>query len=454
MVKKTHLKDTIFFLCSPSLGILDNWLPIIWKLKKKQKDYKFIIIFPRSNFINQINLSNILLILGSNVFDSIVFKSDSGLWLINDSLNKVKSTNNLNIFEWFLLRIIKKLNRFPIFSIFSNLMQLCYKEFSKFLNKKNLFDWNFVENRGLCILYDVYEESKHYNAELMKSFRELPKFSIQHGINISNGGLLENKINLKDLVYRKDIKAYLFSSLELNLYKYEYAIHQSCLEVVGVPRHSFDWIDFIKSNLPKNKNDIDSVLDDSIFIISRPSGTTYFPHDRKKKALENIKSLAWNDLKKNIVVKLHPKEQKDGIYEEVFGCDTYGHKWIYSDLHPFVLGEVSEFAISFFSGVVLDMLALGVPTIEYLDLRGIPEFDNYESLRDKSGNPVLSYRYLDLVLGASDYKELKFYASEIINNRDKIISKLLTRYNEIFPRINHINDKISKDIIRKVLRKY
>ena len=87
MVKKTHLKDTIFFLCSPSLGILDNWLPIIWKLKKKQKDYKFIIIFPRSNFINQINLSNILLILGSNVFDSIVFKSDSGLWLINDSLN-------------------------------------------------------------------------------------------------------------------------------------------------------------------------------------------------------------------------------------------------------------------------------------------------------------------------------------------------------------------------------
>ena len=100
------------------------------------------------------------------------------------------------------------------------------------------------------------------------------------------------------------------------------------------------------------------------------------------------------------------------------------------------------------------MLALGVPTIEYLDLRGIPEFDNYESLRDKSGNPVLSYRYLDLVLGASDYQELKFYASEIINNRDNIISKLLTRYNEIFPRINHINDKISKDIITKVLRKY
>jgi len=67
---------------------------------------------------------------------------------------------------------------------------------------------------------------------------------------------------------------------------------------------------------------------------------------------------------------------------------------------------------------------------------------------------IASLDGVDLVLGASDYKELKFYASEIINNRDKIITKLLTRYNEIFPRINHINDKISKDIIRKVLRKY
>ena len=90
MIKKTQLKDTVFFLCSPSLGILDNWLPVIWDLKKKQKDLKFIIIFPRSNFIDQINLSNILLTLGSNIFDSIVFKSNSGLWLTNDDLNKVR----------------------------------------------------------------------------------------------------------------------------------------------------------------------------------------------------------------------------------------------------------------------------------------------------------------------------------------------------------------------------
>ena len=93
---------------------------------------------------------------------------------------------------------------------------------------------------------------------------------------------------------------------------------------------------------------------------------------------------------KNIVIKLHPKERREGIYEEVFGTETYGYNWVYSDNHPFVLAEYSDFAISFYSGVVIDMLALGIPTIEYLDLRGIPEYDNDESLRDKMDHPVFS----------------------------------------------------------------
>ena len=58
MNKKLPLKDTIYFLCSPSLGILDNWLPIIWSLKAKREDLKFVIVFPRSNAIDQIQLSN------------------------------------------------------------------------------------------------------------------------------------------------------------------------------------------------------------------------------------------------------------------------------------------------------------------------------------------------------------------------------------------------------------
>ena len=43
--------------------------------------------------------------------------------------------------------------------------------------------------------------------------------------------------------------------------------------------------------------------------------------------------------------------------EEVFGADKYGDKWLYSDIHPFILGKKCAFAISFFSGVVIDFWA-------------------------------------------------------------------------------------------------
>ena len=219
------------------------------------------------------------------------------------------------------------------------------------------------------------------------------------------------------------------------------------MEVVGVPRHSPKWIEFIQLNILKQSNKINAQNNGSIFIISRPGSTNYFPHERKKKALENIKQLAWNDLKKNIVVKLHPKERKEGLYEEVFGAETYGDKWVYSDLHPFVLGKESAFAISFYSGVAIDMLALGVPTIEYLDLRGISEFDNRESLRDKYGHPVFSYRYLELVLGASNYDQIKAHAMEIMKDREAVLSRLQAKYNQLFPKIENINDKIAQDIL-------
>jgi len=441
------LKNIVLFLCSPGVGILDNWLPVIWRLKEKREDLKFIIIFPKANYTDQIHLSNVVLILAAKIFDCVVFKSHAGHWLYAETFSQVKVKNKLTRLEWFLLRIIKKLKKWPISGLVSSLIQYGYGKLCKFRDRKYLYDWKFAEKHGACIVYDVYEESKPYNVDLMKKFREIPKFSIQHGININDGGVLRYSKKLLDGDYRKDIKAYLFSPKERLLYEHKYAIHSSFMEVVGVPRHSPDWMEFIRLNVLEQSNKINSLNSGSIFIISRPGNTNYHPYERKKKALEDIKRLAWNDLEKNIVIKLHPKERKEVIYEEVFGADTYGDKWVYSDLHPFVLGKESSFAISFYSGVPIDMLALGVPTIEYLDLRGIPEHDNDESLRDKKGHPVFSFRYLDLVLGASDYDQMKAHAMEIMNDRETVMSRLQAKYNELFPQIENINDKIAEDIL-------
>jgi len=447
------LKNIVYFLCSPSLGILDNWLPVIWRLKEKRDDLKFIIIFPKVNFSDQIHLSNVLIILAAKIFDCVVFKSHAGHWLYVDTFSQAKVKNKLTILEWFIVRIIKRLKKWPINGPVSSAIQYGYGKLSKLRNKRYLYDWKFVEKHGACVLYDVYEDSKPYNVELMNTFREIPKFSIKHGVNIDGGGVLRCLKKVSDDDYRKDVKAYLFSPKECPLYEHQYAIHKSFMDVVGVPRHAPEWMEFIQLHVQKNNNEINGLSKDFIFIISRPGNTYYHSYQRKKKALEDIKRIAWNDLKKNVVVKLHPKERKEGLYEEVFGTDTHGDKWVYSDLHPFVLGKKSSFAITFYSSVAIDMAVLGVPTIEYLDLRGIPECDNDESLRDNKGHPVFSFRYLDLVLGASDYDQMKVHAMEIMNNRETVISGLQAKYKKLFPQIENINEKIAQDILSFVSKK-
>jgi hypothetical protein len=437
-------KNIVYFLCSPSVGILDSWLPVIWRLKEKREDLNFIIIFPKLNFGDQIHLSNILFILAAKIFDSVVFRSQADNWLSSDTIAQAKAKNQLKGLEWFIVRAINKLKRWPFVGCIGSLIQYGYGNLCKLRDRKYLYDWKSDEKHGACLLYDVSEESKLYNVSLMKKFKEIPKFSICHGIDIQNGGVLRFSKNLLEGGHRKDIKAYLFSAKEFPLYEHQYAVHKSFIKVVGIPRHTPDWMDFIFSNISEKTNDLNR---DFIFIISRPGNTNYHSYKRKKKALKDIKKIAWIDLNKKIVVKLHPKERKEGLYEEVFGTDTYGDKWVYSNLHPFVLGKECFFAVCFYSGVACDMIALGVPIIEYLDLRGIPEYDNSESLRDKFGHPVFSYRYLNLVLGASNYEQMRAHAMEIMRNRETVISRLQDRYHELFPRIKNINEVIAQDIL-------
>ena len=447
MNKTLPLKKTVFFLCSPSIGILDNWLPVIWRLKEKRKDLKFVIVFPKANATDQINLSNVLIILSAKIFDAVVYKSNTGHWLCSNTFSQLKEKEKSIKIELFILKVIRKIEKWQVTKTLGVIIQYAYKKLYKYMHRKELFDWKNIEKHAMCILYDVYEELKIYNVELMDSFKEIPKFSIQHGINIDNGGIIEGTKKALCCSSRKDIKAYLFSPKEYLLYEHKYTISKKFTKVVGVPRHAPDWMELVQLNTFEQSNKTNSLTNNFIFLISRPGNTDYHPYERKRKALEDIKQLAWNVLKKKIVVKIHPKERTEGLYEKVFGVESYGDKWIYSDLHPFVLGKASTFAISFYSGVPIDMIALGVPTIEYLDLRGIPEYDNNKSLRDKIGNPVFSYRYLDLVLGVSDYDQMKICAMEIINNRKDVLARLKEKYNEFFPKIENINDKIAQDIL-------
>ena len=433
-------EKNILFICTPNLGILDNWLPILWHLKEKRPDNSFVFVVPKSRDIDEIDEANILFILSKGIFDRIVFRSWFGGWLLANSFTEAKQLNRRNFFNNIIYKIIKTLIGKDFKATVLSLITKGY--FHLNIYKKNY--WNLQEEakKTDCVLYDVFVHGKPYTYDLMRALTNVKKYSLSHGVELRIKINAESnyKISNEDIKY---ITAYLYSEHEREYYNTTYGLPGSNLRIVGVPRHSLSWINFIL----KHETSISEKIGEGfIFVISRPGTSEYFSRERKRKALADIKRLAWDDLNKKIVVKLHPKEKMEGLYEEVFGKSSYGEKWHYSNAHPFILGQKCTFAISFFSGVPVDLIVLDVPTIELLDLRGIPEFDNKDALRDQKGNPVFMYRYYGLVLGANDYEDLKFQAERLIKDRPIIQKELRDKYCELFTKIQDADILVADEI--------
>ena len=162
--------------------------------------------------------------------------------------------------------------------------------------------------------------------------------------------------------------------------------------------------------------------------------------DRKIKSLIDIRKVIQERLGMNLIIKLHPKESKDGVYEHVFDAKEYGKTWIYSGLHSFVLAKDRKLAISLFSGVSFDMLRLGVPCIEYIDLKDIPGFD---IVNKKSITPFARH---GLVVSVNNYNELEYHVDRIIksSNHYELSIKIYRKY-------FIMNDKASNMVASNIL---
>ena len=169
--------------------------------------------------------------------------------------------------------------------------------------------------------------------------------------------------------------------------------------------------------------------------------------DRKIKSLINIKKVLQEGLGMNLVIKLHPKEAKEGIYEDVFGIKEYGKTWVYSGLHPFALAKGRKLAISLFSGVSFDMLRLGVPCIEYIDLQGIPGFDD---IVDKK--PITPFARYGLVTSVSNYSELEYHVNRIMKSSNYHESYIKV-YKKYFIMDDKSSDKIASNILELIPNK-
>ena len=435
------MKGTVYFLCSPSLGILDSWLPVINSIHLLEKDLEFILIFPKTETVRQIHNKNILINMSENIFDRVIYRLDSGLWVQCNSILEAKSNAGvLDGFISFLTNLKLRLQAYKWLNYLMILIIRFYKLIDRYKYKSIFFNIKSISNHSSVLLYDVYEEGKPYNRDVLNQLHKSKRFSICLGYIT---GERKGEYRCDSIKSRDNLTAYLFSSYEIDYYKRNFCLDERQMSVVGIPRHDKQWLDKVQSKF--NYNDFIFKKDEYILIISRPI-CAFITTDRRKEALKYIKKIVIENLGLKIVVKLHPKEDESTIYEEIFGISEYGKKWVYSSRHPFTLGKNSRFAISFFSGVVIDMMKLGVPSIEYLDLKGLAGYDNKNSLRD-GAYPIFRYRDLGLVYGASNYQQLEFNINKIINNRSIVNSELVEKYMKYFPSSHNVSNIIAEDIL-------
>jgi len=440
--------------CSPGFGIVDMWLPVVRKLKERG-NITIDFVFPEPSSLRLEATDSDLFNLAEQFADRVIYRGYSGRWFVAHTLIEASSGIKFSNFDEKIAQLSNRLlygraSKFFILKIIGKYLKAILKYIAYLkedLSSQSHYDISLIKNVD-GVLCDFTVEKKVVNKELIHELSGIQKFSMFHGM----GALwVTTRFSCEQpVIKRSDVTVYAMSNLEFHGYEKCYGVLSDNILHAGIPRHDKDWINFICSKQNSVKEEI---FDSFVFIIGRPAS----PHntvERKKKALKDIYEVVCNKYKLKLVVKTHPKESLDGIdgdiYKNTLGLDNYGKEWMFSDRHPFVLGKKSIFAISFFSGLAKDMLVVNKPTIEYLDLTGIPLYDNSDALRDEKGRPVFQYRYTKLVLGANSKSELDKHVASILYKNKATVSLLHSRYLDYFKPFDNSSKMVANDIYKKI----
>ncbi len=451
------MRKNLLLWCSPGFGMVDMWLPVIRKLKKKG-DIKIDFVFPEPSSIRLEEKNSTLFNLSEQFVDKVIYKGYSGRWFMAHTLSEarigIKFSNFDEKISFFAAKLMKgRASKYFLLKIIGKYISAISKYFI-FIKENSgnlcLYDFDLLKDTD-GILFDVLKEGKTSNKELRNELKNIQKFSMFHGLAVT--WLSPRNTYNKSAAKRLNTTVYRMSHLEVDMYKKCCGILDENIIHSGIPRHDNDWIEYVCNQTLQEKPIGEDVFDAFVFIIGRPA-SSYNTPERKNKALKDIYDIVCSKYKLKLVIKTHPKESLNGIdgsiYRDALGIENYGKNWVYSESHPLILAKKAFFAISFYSGVSLDMLAMNKPTIEYLDLRGLKDYDNKDSFRDGNGNPALVYRQTELVLGASSRLELEQHVESIFNQYEATVLPLRLKYENYFSPFDGASEMVSNDICKKI----
>ena len=413
----------VVFICGPNAGMMDMWLPVICSLRRKRPDADLWCFFSTTKNAKDFGRTiSVLREISEETFDNFASPSPLGGYVAAKNIGEL--VDIIQHHELIERRVRVLLDFVPIgerirhFSL--EVALLAYRTLKIEEKLEGLV------NDCKIVLSDLYMLRKGSPRTFFTAWKSAQWYSLLHGINLLTDTNLKMKTPDLTLLPKK-IVAFLFSDREIVFYANQYGLKCSQMRVVGVPRHEKSWITYIK-----DREMVSSEWEKSryVFLISRGIGGP-LPAQRKREYLVAIREVVCKELGLELIIKTHPNAGDETVYQDVFG-DEEGVCWAVEGRHPLVLGANCIFGISFYSGVPMDLLRLGVPTIEYLDLSGIPDYDNPDSMRSEDGEAILVYRKHGLVLGASTREQLKIQIQRILTERALVLQELNEAYRMLY----------------------
>lgn len=437
---ETSDKKIMLFFCAPSFALLDNWASVIDPLRDMTKEsHAFYFVIPSPETCCLIDLESVLVKLSQDVFDLIIYKQWDGNWYYSESFYLVKKSVEMSRPKRLFLKLRRKLNRNSCKN--SKWKNLALKKMDIYLfDMKKKFSWGSVKRDIRVVLFDIYESRKDWFKSLELKESNCRFYSISHGIHISKEDKSQPEGPLEEDDFWKSIKAFIFSDSECKKYTIKYGLNERNFIVSGIPRHDVEWINKIRDRdiwLPRE------FQGSAVFLVSNTAGHRHKPAYLKLNYLSAIKEVVNEELGKKLIIKLHPKEQPDGLYEKVLGQSNYGISWVYTNAHTFTVSANCEFAITMHSGVAIDLAFLKVPVIEMLDLRGLSDKLSASYGINDRGEAESEYYRNGFVLRAQDENDLRSACVEASTDREAVVARAFHSYQHHFPRYEGVSSKIA-----------
>ena len=397
-------------LCAPSLGVLDNWLPVLHAAREARRTgpgWRIVALIPDLDILAQLDASDTAHLLADELIDVTVAPLIDGGWVTAPGLLAAADVARPTAVAERLPGPLHRLGRTQV-------------------QRAAAVDPSLLDDPDNRLLLDLELHEKASLASLLATFGRTPLCSHHHGIELEESGERTVRLEAPELVRA----AFVYGPSEVDAYTANYGLDASVLHPVGVARHEEKWIGAIV----ERSSELHALpFERFVFAVSRPAGSSYLPHERKVAALRALHTVAWEENGLPLVLRTHPKEHEDGTLAEALPASGEGQSWARSRAHPFHLATRSELAVTFFSGVAVDLVALGVPVIELLDVRGIDAFDGPGAPRDSRGRPRFGpYRRDGLVVPADDVDDLRSAFARIADDRDAILEGLRAAMAERF----------------------